>query len=362
MITIPVRIQISVFAIFAATSLFAQNKPPHKPPGENLRPLEQTNEIKDFVEPMASERKHHLLNEGEWYLHLSGTTSYFNLGQDFGRAIGQIESLFAGQNINLPLLTLNTSFSMQSSQRISRAPTYFIPTGNIGFGITRGNHSFESEFSFAGVVPLNTIAESSNMRLSEHRTCADAELDACPMAKLGFVDQATGQGAYDLKINVNENIWLISPVFYYNYNITKFRFGNLKLGGGGGVVFISAKQQLTFSARRNDTVLSGSTALQGYQTRVIEGIAQSTAISDPGPIIRLFVALEPPRFKTIQSVVRLGMSYGFVNLHRDVEGSGNVILGDTLSATFPTTSLGFQSKDTTRFEMFGVFLQAGILL
>ena len=60
--------------------------------------------------------------------------------------------------------------------------------------------------------------------------------------------------------------------------------------------------------------------------------------------------------------LRIGASYGFVNLHRDVDGSGSVILGDTLTATFPTTSLGFTGKDTTRFEMFGFFIQAGILL
>jgi hypothetical protein len=324
--------------------------------------LKETVAVTDIVEPMITERQYHLFNEGNWYLHVSGSASYFNLGKDFSRAIGQIEGLFAGQSINLPLLTLNTNFSMQSAQRIQRAPTYFLPTGNIGVGFSRGRHSFETEFAFAGVVPLNTIDGDTTMKLTEGRTCSNAELDSCPMAKLGFVNQATGQGNYDLKININENIWLISPTFYYTYSFPKFKFGRLSLGGGGGVVFLSAKQQLTFSAKRNDIQPSASVASQPYQSRGIEGVAQSTAISDPGPIFRVFIGFQPPKFKNIQSTLRIGASYGFVNLHRDVDGSGSVVLGDTLTASFPTTSLGFSGKDTTRFEMFGVFIQAGILL
>lgn len=328
------------------------------PPGKN----QEEAEIKDIVEPMITERQYHLFNEGNWYLHVSGSTSYFNLGQDFTRAIGQIEGLFAGQSLQLPLLTMNTGFSMKSEQTIRRAPTYFIPTGNIALGFRRGKHSFEGEFAFAGVVPLNTIDGDTSMRLTEARICSSAELDQCPMAKLGFVDQSTGQGNYQLKIAMNENIWLLSPTLYYNYSLTKLRIGKLILGGGAGVVFLSARQQITFSARRSDIQPSASTALQGYQSRVIEGVAQSTAISDPGPIVRLYVALQPPPLKGVQSMFRIGVSYGFVNLRRDVEGSGSVILGDTLTASFPTTSLGFSGKDTTRFEMFGVFIQAGILL
>lgn len=317
---------------------------------------------KEYREPMYSERPRHLANEGGWYFYASGLTSYYNLGKDFDRAIGEIENLFAGKNIQLPLLSLETNFQMQSHERVERAPTFFIPTGNLAFGIIRGRHKFEMDTALAGVVPLNTINSNTTMQLTEYRVCTDAELDSCPMAKLGFVDQTTGTGHYSLKINMNENIWLISPSLSYSYEYRKLSYGTIAFGGAAGVVFLSARQQLTFSATRIDIKPSDSTPLQHYQSRTIEGIAQSTAVSDLGPIFRLFVEWKPLEVKGYQTLIRVGGSYGFVYLHRDVDGSGTVILGDTLAASFPTTSLGFSGKDTTRFEMAGAFIQIGLIL
>lgn len=315
----------------------------------------------NIVEPLPSEQQEHLLGRGKWYGYLSGRLNYFNLGKDFTRAISQIEGLFSGQNISMPLMTMNTSFSMQTSQKISRAPTYFIPTGTTGIGFIEGRHSFELEFSIAGAVPLNTIQTDTPMVLSEHRVCNNSELDSCPLAKLGFVNQSSGQGAYQVSVNLNENIWIISPAFGYNYDFSVRQNGKFSIGAACGAMLISARQQLTFSARRIDVVPSASAELQSYQSRVIDGIAQSTAVSSVGPLFRLFVGFNLPRWNEIQSFFRAGISYGFVYLNRSVDGSGTVNLGDTLQASFPTTNLGFNPVDPTKFEMLGGFLQFGIL-
>ena len=271
--------------------------------------------------------------------------------------------MFGGSQIDVPLSIFNTSFSMTTEKEISRASTNFVPTGNLGLGFLFGQHQIEFEFGIAGLVPLNTINKNTVMTLTESNDCtqANSDLNLCPMAKLGFVDRATRSGKYDLEITMNEDIWLLAPAVNYDYIITRKEIGRLSAGATAGMMILSASQKIAFKAKRTD--LSANSANIPdllYNDRIMEGTADSYATNDVGPIFRIYAGLRRP-VKSFQMDIRIGFNYGFVYLHRDVDGSGKAVMGNTLAASFPTTSLGFKSKETNKFEMMGFFIQMGVL-
>lgn len=322
---------------------------------------DKAGDLPEKVNFTFDKRRGKILNPVDWYFKASTVVSYFNLGTEFNGLIGQIEGMFSGNEINPDLLVFPTSFSMTTSQKVTRAKTHFIPTGNLGLGYTVGRHQFEMDFGLAGLVPLNTVNVTSDMTLRENKTCSQAELDACPLAKLGFVSQKTGKGSYDFSMVLNEEIWILTPSFYYDYIITTTPFGRFSAGGSMGLVMMSAAQKIRFKATRKDGGAKTGNISDDYSDRVLEGSAESVAMNDIGPIFRVYAGFKRNLTKSLKTEIRLGFNYGFVNLNRDVDGSAVAKMGKSLAASFPTSALGFKNQETNKFEMLGMFFQAGLV-
>ncbi len=291
-----------------------------------------------------------------WYLKLSANVSYINMGKDVDRALGQVESLFDGGKIKLSLLNYTPEFTMKSDEKVSRAATNFLPTGNTGFGYRKGKHQFEFDFGIAGMVPLNTINVNSTMTMKEE-TSGDT-----PMADLEFVDAATGEGKYKLSVVINEEVWIFNPSIYYDYIFKEGTFGRFSAGASAGLMIISATQKVNF---RFDRIDYANTA---YAERIMQGDALSTAMHDVGPIVRVYGSYRKTFFG-IKTDIRIGGHYGFVNMNRDVDGSGSMFMGGVgapLPVSFPTSAMTvddteFLNQEKTRMEMIGLFIQIGII-
>lgn len=301
-----------------------------------------------------------------WYIKASTTINYFNLGSEFQGVIKQIEGAFGGDPLNMKVLTFDSDISITTAQKVQRAPTYFLPTGNLSLGFYFGKHQVELEFGLAGLVPLKTIDLDTTMTLRERTAigspgCLTAT--DCPLAKLGFVDPTSKTGQYAFQMTMNEDVWILTPSLAYDYVFLTRKWGRMSFGGAAGAMILSTSQQIAFKAVRTDPV----TPVPPYDalaSRVLQGTANSTNVTDIGPIFRMHVTYRPPpisKFWNTQMEVRIGGNYGFVNLNRDVDGTGQAVLGNTLVGSFPLSSLGFKTKETNKFEMIGGFIQVGIV-
>ena len=137
------------------------------------------------------------------------------------------------------------------------------------------------------------------------------------------------------------------------------KWGILSAGVSAGLVFISARQSIEFIGRRTDTH-EGSAILQPFAERTLEGVADSTAVNNIGPVARLYLGFQRALIKGMISETRIGINYGFVGLGRSVDGTTSANMGNTLVASFPTSSLGFQDEENNKFELLGAFIQMGI--
>lgn len=301
------------------------------------------------------------LDSRRYYLKASGTLNYFNLGSEFLAVIRQIEDTFGGKKLKLNLLNFSPEFSLSMEKPVKRAPTFFLPTGGLAFGYfltPNKKHQLEFDFGLAGLVPLKTIDLDTTMTLREY--CDNSDMNNCPMAKLGFVNPTTLQGTYSFRMTMNEDVWILTPSVYYEYEYLQKPWGRLTVGGAFGAMILGTSQKIAFFSKRKD--LSPIEAPSDYfQDRILQGRAESNNTADIGPIIRLYGGFRPKKFKNIQTEFRIGLNYGFVYLHRDVDGTGTALLGDTLAASFPLSSLGFKSVEVNKFEMFGAFIQAGVV-
>lgn len=301
-----------------------------------------------------------------WYIKASTTVNYFNLGSEFQGVIKQIEGAFGGDSLNMKLLNVNSDFSMATGQKVQRAPTNFLPTGNLSLGFYFGRHQIELEFGLAGLVPLKTIDLDTTMTLTDRTpigsaNCATAA--ACPLANLGFVNPTTRSGEYQFRMTMNEDVWILTPSLAYDYVFLTRKWGRMSAGGAAGAMILSTSQQIAFKAVRTDITQVEAPA-DYLKQRILQGSANSTNVTDIGPIFRLHLTYRPPpmaKFLNTQTEFRIGANYGFVYLNRDVDGVGQAILGETLYGTFPLTSLGFKSREVNKFEMLGGFIQAGIV-
>lgn len=296
-----------------------------------------------------------------WYLKVSTTVNYFNLGPEYQAVLKQIEGTFGGDALNMKLLNVNADFSMNTGQKVTRAPTNFLPTGNLALGFYFGNHQLELEFGLAGLVPLKTIDLDTTMTLRDQTTgCSGV---ACQLANLGFVDPVSRVGQYAFRMTMNEEVWILTPSLAYDYVFLTRKWGRLGMGAGVGAVIFSTAQQIAFKAVRTDPI-TPTPPEKPLESRILQGTANSTNVADIGPVFRLHLTYRPPplsKFWNSQIEVRLGGNYGFVYLNRDVDGIGQAVLGDSLYGTFPLTSLGFKTREANRFEMMGGFIQVGII-
>jgi hypothetical protein len=296
-----------------------------------------------------------------WYIKASTTVNYFNLGSEFQGVIKQIEGAFGGDTLNMKLLNINADIAMQTADKVQRAPTNFLPTGNLSLGFYFGKHQVELEFGLAGLVPLKTVDMNTTLTLEDKTTGCSGT--TCQLANLGFVNPSSRMGKYDFAMTMNEDVWILTPSIAYDYVFLTRKWGRMSLGAAAGAMILSTSQQIAFKAVRTD--LSQVEAPLDYlKTRVLQGTANSTNVTDIGPIFRLHVTYRPPpisKFWNTQMEIRVGGNYGFVYLNRDVDGVGQAILGDTLAGTFPLTALGFKNQEKNKFEMMGGFIQVGIV-
>ncbi len=306
-------------------------------------------------------RERRVLPVSRYYVKASGTLNYFNLGSEFMAVISQIEDTFGGKRLRLPLLNFNPEFSLSMQEPVKRAPTFFLPTGGMAFGYfltPDKKHQLEFDFGLAGLVPLKTIDLNTTMTLREY--CDNSDINNCPMAKLGFVNPNTLQGQYSFRMTMNEDVWILTPSVYYEYEYLQKPWGRLTAGAALGAMILGTSQKIAFYSQRKD--LSPIEAPSDYfQARVLQGRAESNNTADIGPIFRIYGGFRPQKFKNIQTEFRLGFNYGFVYLNRDVDGTGMALLGNTLAASFPLTALGFKSVEVNKFEMLGAFIQAGVV-
>ncbi len=291
-----------------------------------------------------------ILNPRHWFLKLSTTVNFFNLGPQIKSELNQAESLFAGNTIRMNTLGQDFEFTMESSKNISRAPTYFAPMGNLGFLYEMGNHHFEIELGITGMVPINTIDTETAMVMRETETSTAAGL-------YHLVDSTTKEGAYSLKVVMNERIWMISPSIYYSYQFFKRSWGSFSFGIGAGVMVATVTQTLNFSAVRTDLTT---------EKRIMTASVQSTAVNDVGPIGRCYFNYRGNLFGKTQFEIRIGGNFGFIYLHRDVNGSGSVNADGVTQLTFPVDAMtvdgkSFDSREKNRLDMYGFFIQAGVL-
>lgn len=296
-----------------------------------------------------------------WFIKASTTVNYFNLGSEFQGVIKQIEGAFGGDTLGMQLLTVDGKVGMNTADKIQRAPTNFLPTGNLSLGFYFGNHQLELEFGLAGLVPLKTIDASTTMTLEDRSTNCSGT--GCKLASLGFVNPNTRKGEYSFQMTMNEDVWILTPSLSYDYIFLTRKWGRLSLGVAAGAMILSTSQQIAFKAVRTD-LTQVEAPIDYLKQRVLQGTANSTNVTDIGPIFRLHLTFRPPpitKFWNTQMEVRIGGNYGFVYLNRDVDGTGQAIMGNTLQGTFPLTSLGFKSQETNKFEMMGGFIQVGIV-
>ncbi len=296
-----------------------------------------------------------------WYIKASTTVNYFNLGSEFQGVIKQIEGAFGGDPLNMKVLNVNADFSMSTGQKIQRAPTNFLPTGNLALGFYFGKHQLELEFGLAGLVPLKTVDVDTTMTLEDKSTGCSGT--GCKMAYLGLVDPVSRKGQYSFKMTMNEDVWILTPSLSYDYVFLTRKWGRMSFGGAAGAMILSTSQQIAFKAVRTDPI-TPTPPLEPLGSRVLQGSANSTNVTDIGPIFRAHLTYRPPpvtKFWNTQMEIRIGGNYGFVYLNRDVDGTGQVIAGNVLYGTFPLSSLGFKSKEVNKFEMLGGFIQVGIV-
>ncbi|MBV6492903.1 MAG: hypothetical protein LDLANPLL_00908 [Turneriella sp.] len=302
-----------------------------------------------------------------WFMKASTTVNYFNLGPEFQGVIKQIEGAFGGDTLGMKILTFNSDIAMATKDKVSRASTNFLPTGNISLGFYFGRHQIELEFGLAGMVPLKTVDVDTTMTLTDKTVIGSSAQCTtaanCPLANLGFVNGASRQGQYSFQMTMNEDVWILTPSIAYDYIFLVRTWGRMSAGLGVGAMILSTSQQIAFKAVRTD--LSQVEAPLDYlKTRVLQGSANSTNVTDIGPIFRLHCTYRPPpisKFWNSQLEVRAGINYGFVYLNRDVDGTGQAILGNTLVGSFPLSSLGFKTQEVNKFEMLGGFIQVGII-
>ncbi|MDW8306539.1 MAG: hypothetical protein RML34_05660 [Leptospiraceae bacterium] len=321
----------------------------------------ESRSFEDESGDVLSWRRSRVLKRGQYYLKASSTVNYFNLGPEFLAVIKQIEDTFGGKRLKLSLLNFNPEFSLSMAKPVRRAPTFFLPTGGlaIGYFLTSDKkHQLEFDFGLAGLVPLKTIDLKTEMTLTEY--CDNSNINNCPMAKLGFVNPQTLRGHYSFQMSMNEDVWILSPSVYYEYEYLQRNWGRLTAGLAVGAMILGTSQKIAFYSERTDLLPPESPA-DYFQKRVLQGRAESNNTADVGPLFRLYTGYRPPKFKNLQTEFRLGINYGFVYLHRDVDGTGMALLGDTLAASFPLTALGFKSIEVNKFEMLGAFVQAGVV-
>ncbi|HRP68858.1 MAG TPA: hypothetical protein PLY93_04945 [Turneriella sp.] len=302
-----------------------------------------------------------------WFVKASATINYFNLGSDFQNVIKQIEGAFGGDTLNMKILAFNSDISMATGEKVARAPTHFLPTGNMSLGFYFGRHQLELEFGLAGLVPLKTVDLDTTMTLTDKTVVGSSAQCTtaanCPLANLGFVNGTSRQGQYKFQMTMNEDVWILTPSLSYDYVFLVRKWGRMSGGLGVGAMILSTSQQIAFKAVRTD-LSSVEAPLDYLKSRVLQGTANSTNVTDIGPIFRLHFTYRPPpitKFLNTQLEIRAGFNYGFVYLNRDVDGTGQAILGDTLVGSFPLSSLGFKTQEVNKFELMGGFIQVGIV-
>ncbi len=295
--------------------------------------------------------------EDEWYLRLGASAGYFRMGPEIERALGQIEDFFSGKQVRMNAVNFDATVTMTARDSVERAKTSVLPMSELGVGYGRGRGRLELSLGIAGMVKLNTINADTPMVIHEE---VKPDIDDCPMAKLGFVDPATGDGTYRLRMVMNEEVWIVTPSCTYDYTWLAARWGMMTAGASLSLVMLSVKQEIRFRADRVD--VSGDP----YSERVMEGSVQSIAVNDMGPRLQLHLGFRRKMSDSYGLDVRIGASAGYVDVHRDVDGASTIYMGGSaLPISFPMTAVTvngtpFRSRETNRIELMGVFIQAGI--
>lgn len=293
----------------------------------------------------------------DWYLRLGASAGYYRMGPEIESALGQIEDFFSGKQVRLSAVNFETTVSMTARENIERAETSVLPMSELGFGYGRGRSRLEFTLGIAGLVKLNTIDADTPMLIHEE---VRPDINDCPMAKLGFVDPATGNGLYRLRMVLNEEVWILSPALTYDYAWYAAPWGMMTLGASLSLVILTVKQEIQFRAERTD--ISGAP----YSERVLEGSVQSIAVNDMGPRLQVHAGYRWMTSGGYGLDVRFGASAGYVDIHRDVDGASTIFMGGgALPISFPLTSITvdgrpFKSRETNRIELMGLFIQAGI--
>lgn len=287
----------------------------------------------------------------DWYMSLGLMTNYFTMGPDIEEDAALVSNLFSGKALNVKTLQYDVHMSMTADDSIKRTDTYFLPTIDIGFGYRLGKHTIELDMELMGL-KMNTVNEKTGMTITETGT-------SDTMETMGFVNSGTRTGRYDLKVTLNEDIWIVSPMAFYDYAVMEERWGRISAGGGLGLMFISMRQRMVFTAQRTDV---GPSPLD---SRLIEAETTITSIGDFGPLLRLCVAYRKSLTSSMNLQVRMGINYGYVTLNKHVDGSTMMYAGDALKISSPVSSMTvdgqrLENDDTSKMELLGAFIQAGI--
>jgi hypothetical protein len=186
------------------------------------------------------------------------------------------------------------------------------------------------------------------------------DINDCPMAKLGFVDPVSGNGDYRLRMVLNEEVWILSPSFTYDYSFFQAPWGMMTVGTSLSLMILTLKQDIRFRAERND--ISGAP----FSERMLEGRVQSTAVNDAGPRLQIYCGYRKNISDSCTLDLRMGASAGFVDVHRNVDGASTIYMGGTvMPISFPLSSITvdgkpFRTRETNRVLLTGIFIQAGI--
>ncbi|TAL29584.1 MAG: hypothetical protein EPN93_21080 [Spirochaetes bacterium] len=293
----------------------------------------------------------------EWYTRLGASAGYYRMGPEIENALGQIEDFFSGKDVRLSAVNFDTTVTMTARDSVKRARTSVLPMTELGLGHGRGRHRFELSLGLAGMVKLNTIDADTGMTIHEE---VKPDIDDCPMAKLGFVDPVSGNGDYRLQMVLNEEVWILSPTFTYDYSFFQAPWGMLTAGTSLSLMILTLKQDIRFRARRTDI------SADPYSERLLEGSVQSTAVNDAGVRLQAYCGYRKYFSDSCTLDLRMGVSAGFVDVHRDVDGASTIYMGgDVMPISFPLSSITvdgkpFKTRETNRVQLTGIFIQAGI--
>ena len=325
-----------------------------KPPEKDMKRLAQGQEKDTSIKKKQKDIR-------DYYFTFTTGFNYFGMGDGYSQPFTPMQNLF-NESFTSNQANFDAQFSF-AGDPIDIGKNKLNLFGALGMGyIFKKSHMVELELGYAGFLPTNNADVSQEITFTENKACPTATIYECPFARNQFVDQTTGTSKYNLLYVVNEDLYYVLPALSYEYQlpIKAKKYikipGYLGVGTSVGLIFVSLKQQMQFSAVRSEFP-AGTTELN----RAFEGSVTASTVSSRGLLFKFFLSYRYRIKNNFQTRLRMGMSFGSVELKRDIDGSMVVLADNKILSTIPASDLGFQNSTVSSMTAMGFFIHGSIL-